>query len=517
MNVGATVSRSAGRRVSLSDSASCAGKLPAICRRTLIPASRLRHLFAASLALGAITLAAPALAIWPFERRTSDASEDQQSEAAALLSRAIQIETVNPPGNEKPLAELLVTTASRAGLETRLVETPAGDAERGRAAAWARLPGSGQRRAVILLSHLDVVPARGDGWAVDPFSGLVAGGYVVGRGALDAKGVAVVHLLALLELARREVTLERDVVLLATPDEESGGRDGAGWLVRRHPELLRDAEYLLTEGGGILVGEAGEPNVWGVGIAEKGPCWARLVARGTPGHGSTAGPSGAVPRLVAALERVRLMPTPLRVVPTVADMFAALAPMAPPEDRAGYADLGAALRRDEAFRKRFLADGARAALVRNTVNITVLNAGSHTNVAPEEATADLDVRLLPGESCSAFLGQLAAVIADPGIQVQPLLAFEPLASSADTELFAAIERVAAELDPGAMVVPRVIAGFTDAHWFRELGIVSYGFVPRWLPPSETRGIHGPNERVSIENLERGVEAMVRILEELGGR
>src|SRR5690606_2264210 len=210
-------------------------------------------------------------------------------------------------------------------------------------------PGSGQRRAVILLSHLDVVPADGDGWAVDPFSGLVAGGYVVGRGALDAKGVAVVHLLALLELRRREVTLQRDVVLLSTPDEESGGRDGAGWLVRRHPELLRDAEYLLTEGGGILVGETGEPNGWGVGIAEKGPCWARLVARGTPGHGSTAGPSGAVPRLVAALERVRLMPTPLRVVPTVADMFAALAPIAPPEDRAGYADLGTALHRDEAF------------------------------------------------------------------------------------------------------------------------------------------------------------------------
>jgi acetylornithine deacetylase/succinyl-diaminopimelate desuccinylase-like protein len=485
-------------------------------RRIPIPPLRARRTLAPLAVLGVIALAAPACAPWPFDRRGPKPADDLAGAAAELLSRTIRIPTVNPPGDERPVAELLVERAAREGLEARLVETPSGDSERGRAAAWARLPGRGDRRPVLLLSHLDVVPANGEGWAVDPFAGLVAGGYVVGRGALDAKGVAVVHLFAMTELARRSVTLDRDVILLATPDEEAGGRDGAGWLVQRHPELLHDAEFLLTEGGGILVGEGGGSNVWGVGIAEKAPCWARLVARGTPGHASTAGPTGAVPRLVAALERVRLMPAPLRVVPAVADMFAALAPVAAPEDRAGYADLASGLRHDAAFRQRFLSDGARAALVRNTVNITVLQAGSHTNVAPEEARADLDVRLLPGESCNAFLDRLADVIADPGIQVQPLLAFEPLASPADTELFQAIERVAADLDPGALVVPRVIAGFTDAHWFRERGIVAYGFVPRWLPPSETRGIHGPNERISLDNLERGIVAMVRILEELAG-
>lgn len=196
-------------------------------------------------------------------------------------------------------------------------------------------------------------------------------------------------------------------------------------------------------------------------------------------------------------------------------MFGWLAPIAAPEDRAGYADLATALRDDPHFRSRFLADAARSALVRNTVNITVLAAGSHTNVAPEEAHADLDVRLLPGESCNAFLDHLRSVIADPAVQVQSLLAFEPLGSPARTELFAAIETVAGEVDPGALVVPRVIAGFTDAHWFRELGLVAYGFVPRWLPPSETVGIHGSNERISIDNLERGVRTMVRILEVLG--
>jgi len=460
-------------------------------------------------------IGSPASALWPFSRRSPALGEDLTGAAAELLSRAIQIDTTNPPGNEAPLAQLFVDVAKREGLEAQLVETPSSGSDGDRAAAWARLPGKGKRRPIVLLSHLDVVPADGEGWVVDPFSGLITAGYVVGRGALDAKGVSVVHLLAMAKLARSNTKLDRDVLFLATPDEESGGHRGAGWLVRRRPQLLRGAEFLLTEGGGILAGEAGEPNVWGVGVAEKGPCWARLVARGTPGHGSTAGPAAAVPRLVAALERVRRMPLPIRVAPEVATMFAWLAPIAALEDRAGYADLATALSDDAAFRRRFLADSARSALVRNTVNITVLSAGSHTNVAPEEASADLDVRLLPGESCNAFLDGLRLLIDDPAVQVQSLLAFEPLASPARTELFEAIEAVAAEVDPGALVVPRVIAGFTDAHWFRDLGLVAYGFVPRWLPPSETLGIHGSNERIAIDNLERGVRTMVRILEVLG--
>jgi acetylornithine deacetylase/succinyl-diaminopimelate desuccinylase-like protein len=437
--------------------------------------------------------------------------------AAELLSRAIQIRTVNPPGDERPLAELLVDTAEDLGLEAEVIETPAGSSEVGRAAAWARLQGTGRARPIVLLSHLDVVPAEAESWAVNPFSGLQAGGYVVGRGALDAKGLAVTELLAMGELARRGVRLDRDVILLATPDEETGGRDGAGYIVRRHRALLGNAEFLLNEGGGILVGGAGEANVWGVAVTEKAPCWTRLTAKGMSGHASTGASNGPVPRLVSALERVRRLKTEVRVIPEVERMFAALAPLADPNDRAGFADLATALDTDPDFRRRFLADDARAALVRNTIAITVLAAGSAPNVMPEQAVAELDVRLLPGDRCDEFLEELRDVIADPSIRIEPTLFFESRSSPADTALFRAIERVAAELDPGALVVPRVIAGFTDAHWFREVGIVAYGFIPRWLPPAETRGIHGPNERVSVDNLERGIRATVRILEEIGRR
>jgi acetylornithine deacetylase/succinyl-diaminopimelate desuccinylase-like protein len=480
-----------------------------------------RALLAPGLLCLALALsAADAHAVWPFRSRDyPDPSRDLGAASAELLARAVRLNTVNPPGDEAPLARMLVTVMEKEGLEAKFIPTPSGGSKTGRGAAWGRLRGTGKRPPIVLLSHLDVVPAEGDGWAVDPFSGLVAGGFVVGRGALDAKGVTIVHLLAMVDLARRGVKLDRDVILLATPDEETGGKDGAGFIAREHKELLSGAEYLLTEGGGILVGEAGDPNVWGIDVSEKAPCWTRLVARGAAGHASTAGPYGAVPRLVAALERVRRLDVEMeiRVAPEVAAMFAALAPIADPDDRAGYRDLGEALASDPEFRRRFLADPARAALVRDTISITVLSAGSRTNVVPDEARAELDVRLLPGDRCDAFVDRLRAVVGDPTISVDAMLSFETRNSPSDTELFRAIETVAAEVDPGAAVLPRVIAGFTDSHYFRDIGIVAYGFVPRWLPPSETRGIHGQNERVSIENLERGVHTTVRILEVLGGR
>jgi acetylornithine deacetylase/succinyl-diaminopimelate desuccinylase-like protein len=469
-------------------------------------------LLTSCLALAACLSAGTARAAWPFGETAPAPDEDPGEAAARILAQAIRIRTVNPPGDEKPLARLLVEILEDAGVEARVIDTPSTDSPAGRAAAWARVRGSGKGRPVVLLSHLDTVPADPADWAIAPFEGATGAGSVVGRGALDAKGIAVVHLLATLAIARRSEPLERDVIFLATPDEETGGRHGAGYLVRERRALLYDAEFLLTEGGGVQVGEGGSSPVWGVTVTEKAPCWINVVADGTPGHSSTAPPETAVTRLLDALERVREIELPVLVVPEVARMFAAVATLAPAEDRAGFADLARGLETDLAFRERFLADPARAALVRNTVAITVLEGSSQTNVIPGTARAELDVRLLPGEHCVDFVQEVEQAIADPSVRVEPFLAFTTSSSPVNSALYRAIQAVAGEVDPGARVVPRVIAGFTDAHYFRDLGIVAYGFVPRWLPPSETRGIHGPNERISIENLARGVTTLVRILE-----
>ncbi len=461
-----------------------------------------------------LTVPFSAQAIWPFGGSAPDPSEDTGEAAARILSRAIQIRTVNPPGDEAPLARFLVDILKDADVEARVIETPRGDSKPGRAAAWARVRGTGARRPIVLLSHLDTVPADPREWAIAPFEGATGAGSVIGRGALDAKGVSVVHLMTLLAVARRSEPLDRDVIFLATPDEETGGRDGSGYLVRERRSLLYDAEYLLTEGGGIQVSEGGTDPLWGVTVTEKAPCWMNLVAEGTPGHSSIAPPDTSVTRLLDALQRIRRYEPPVRVVPEVQRMFASVADRAAPENREGYRDLARALAEDEDFRLRFLAKPGRAALVRNTVAITVLSGSSQTNVIPGEARAQLDVRLLPGEHCADFVKTIENVVRDRTIRVSPALAFTTSSSPVNTALYRAIERVAARDDPGALVAPRVIAGFTDAHYYRDLGIVAYGFVPRWLPPSETRGIHGTNERISVANLGRGTETLVAILEEL---
>ena len=446
-------------------------------------------------------------------------ADDWRGSAAEILSGAIQIETVNPPGGEARLAEWLsLVLSGEPGIETRVIRLSGGDYGP-RAALWARVRGRGLERPLVLLSHLDTVPAEPEGWSVDPFAGVIGGGFVVGRGALDAKGVTVAHLLTLVALARRDVAPARDIILLATPDEEAGGLQGAALVARDRRDLLGDAEFLLTEGGGILPGSprlasrSGPPDIWGVAFTEKTPCWLDVVARGIPGHGSTGGAAGAPAHLVTALAALRDLPTPIQVVPAVARMFEAMAAVAPPDDSAHFAQLRGALELHPDFRERFMADPGRAALVQNTAAVTTLDAGEIVNVIPGEARATIDARLLPGVSCADFVADVRETLG-PEIEVTVRLAFDAAESPIDTPLIAAIERVAARHTPRGIVIPRVIAGFTDAHWFRDLGITSYGFVPRRLRPVETRGVHGPNERVSLDNLQLGVDTLIEILDEL---
>ena len=433
---------------------------------------------------------------------------------AELLSQAIQIETANPPGDEKPLATFFSKILSKAGIETRVIDTPPVDSKIGRAAVWGVVRGNGERRPIVLLSHLDVVSADPDAWRTNPFAGVREGDYVIGRGSLDAKGISVVHLLTLLELAKRETPLKRDVVFLSTPDEESGGADGAGFIARERPDLLGGAEYLLTEGGGILIRGSDDPTLWRVGVVEKSPCWIRVVAHGTPGHSSVPPLDAAVPRLIAALERVDRIESPVRVVPEVAQMYRTLAELAPPEDATGYADLARHLDEDPAFRRRFMTLRFQAALVTNTLTVTVLEGSSRTNVLPLEAAAHIDARLLPGESCERFTQHVQEAIADPGISTEVLLSFEDHSSPADTPLYAAIEAIAAKSDPPAHTVPSVTIGFTDAHYFRDVGVTSYGFVPRAMRREDSRGIHGLGERADVGSLATAVTTLIEILEEL---
>ena len=436
---------------------------------------------------------------------------DTGERAARLLSSLVQIPTVNPPGGEAAAAQLLVDELREHGVESRLVPTPSPPEGPRRAAAIARVRGRGERPALLLLSHLDVVEAHSTGWTEDPFAGTIRRGHVIGRGALDAKGLAVVHALALEVLAQRTTPLRRDVLLLSVPDEEAGGRQGLGWILRERGQLLDGVKYVLGEGGSIRDLPSQRP-VWSVSVAEKSPCWLELRTRGTPGHSASPARDAAVPRLIAALERVRTMEWSVRVVPEVARMFRSMTPIAAPRDRRAYDDLARALDRDPEFRRRFLRHRSNEALVTTTVSLTLLEGAPATNVVPAQARGQIDARLLPGARCDDFEQRVRERVAAPAVEIVRLLGFQAGSSTISTPLYRAIEVTAQQVDPGALLVPRVSAGSSDAHWLRERGLVVYGFIPRWLRDDDARGIHGPDEKISIRNLQRGVETLVRLIE-----
>lgn len=436
--------------------------------------------------------------------------EAVEREAVGLLERYIAIDTTNPPGNEAAAARFWQDVLAAEGIAAQVFEP-----QPGRGVVYARLKGSGEKKPLILLHHMDVVSARAENWRTEPFTATLRDGHLHGRGAIDCKGVAVVQFLALALLKRQGAVPERDVIFLGTGDEETGGRLGAGWFVEHHSELIRDAGFLLTEGGGIRRGEDG--TAYTVSVAEKAPCWIKLTAEGKPGHGSTPRPGNAVARLLRALDNVRQYATPLEVVPAAQAYFTALAEH---EDDAAQADRYRHLERalaDPDFRRTFTADPRHNALVRNTIAPTVLRGSDKTNVIPGRAEAELDCRLLPGEDPERFVATLTEVVDDPQVEVSVLLNFPAAASEADTPLFRAIAAVAARRDPEARVLPSMLTGFTDAHYFRKQGIVSYGFSGIALRAGESYGVHGHDERVPLAGLREGVQVLVEVIRELDAR
>ena len=426
-----------------------------------------------------------------------------EKEAGELLSQVVRIDTSNPPGNETAAAQFWQNILTQEGIEAQVYES-----EPGRGIVYGRLRGNGQKKALILLHHLDVVPADPAEWAFDPFGGAIKDGYVHGRGAIDCKGVSVVQFLAMALLKRSGLRFERDIIFLGTGDEEVGGRKGAGWFVDKHFDVIADAEFLLTEGGGIRQREG--KRSYRVSVAEKAPCWIELKATGPAGHGSSPVPETAVTRLVRALEKIRRYETPFKVVPAVQAYFNALAQHQDEETAQRYRALEQALK-DEAFRKKFTATPSHNALVRNTISLTVLNGSPKTNVVPASASAQLDCRLLPGEDPQTFLAQLKQLVDDPHIEFSTLLNFPAVASDPDTPLFAAIRSVAAHRDPHAPVIPSVLGGFTDTHYFREKGIISYGFSGLALTAEDARGVHGLNERIPLAALRGAVQVLFEVI------
>src|SRR5881409_631684 len=410
-------------------------------------------------------------------------------EAIALLSQYLRINTTNPPGNEIAAARWLAQVLQRDGIEARIFEPAPGKAN-----LYARLAGDGSARPLLLLNHMDVVLASPEYWSVDPFSGLIKDGFVWGRGALDMKGEAIAQLMTMLVLKRANVPLKRDMIFLATADEEIGAGVGAAWIVEHQADLIRNAEFLLNEGGLTRADGRGGVEYYGIGTTEKSTFWLDVTARGTAGHGSRPTPDNPVHRLVRALNKIAAWQTPLIVTPAAERYLRDLSAIeGDPARRAALADPRAALR-DSTAARALTADLTYNALLRNTISITGLRGSDKTNVIPPVASATLDVRLLPGQDPQAFLADLVRVVSDTSVAITPQGPNWPATeSSTETELFRAVVAAVQARDPKALVTTPPLPGFTDSHYFRRIGIVSYGLSPFPLNQEEARGVHG-NDR-----------------------
>ena len=444
--------------------------------------------------LGALLLLACSLAASAQDRYLVDWGEVGE-ETLAHLSDLIRINTTNPPGKETLVVNYLQPILEAEGIAT---EVYALDPER--ANLVARIKGNGSKRPILIMGHTDVVGVQADKWTEEPFSGLRKDGWLYGRGSLDDKDTVAAGLMVMLMLKRYDVELDRDVIFLAEAGEEGTPDVGINFMVEKHWDAIA-AEYCLAEGGGGILESQGV-KVVEVQTTEKMPRRATLVARGTAGHGSRPSIDNPVAAIARAVARADAWQTEMRLNETTRTYFERVATIAEPEDAFRYRNIENPEETD-AIQQYFLENlPYYYSSIRTSVVPTIIDGGFRKNVIPSEASAVLDIRMLPDEDVDAFYDQLGAVIDDPNVEIIPEDVYRPAAppSGLDNEMFQALERVAGDMYPDAIVVPKMSTGATDMAQVRAMGVPAYGIGPfrSQAELNSGNGAHSDNERVSEE-------------------
>jgi len=419
--------------------------------------------------------------------------EDAGAESVGHLVDLIRINTSNPPGNETEAVNYLRSALAIEGIDS---ETFAIDESR--ANLVARIPGNGSKRPILLMGHTDVVGVQAEKWYADPFSGLRQDGFIYGRGTLDDKDNLTAALMVIKLLKRYDVELDRDVIFLAEAGEEGTPDIGINFMVEKHFDAIK-AEYCLAEGAENVI-EEDQVKIVEIQTTEKMPRRVTLVARGTPGHGSRPTLTNSVAILANAVAKAGSWRTEVRLNETTRSYFQRLADISTAEDANRYRNVDDP-DQSEAIQEHFLASYPyHYSISRTSVVPTVMDAGFRKNVIPSEASAVLDIRMLPDENVEEFYAQLAAVIDDSRVEIVPESIYRPAAppSNIDNEMFQTLEQVAIEMYPSATVLPTMSTGATDMSQLRAKGVQCYG-----IGPARSReeinsgfGAHGDNERVA---------------------
>ncbi len=432
-------------------------------------------------------------------------------EVRGVLERLVAADTSNPPGNEARAVEIAAEKLRAEGIPLDTFEFAPG-----RANIVARLKGDGSARPLVLLAHVDVVPARGQSWSTPPHTVTEKDGFLYGRGVSDDLSMAAIELEALLLLHRAGVPLRRDVIVAWTGDEERGGA-GVRWLLEHAPASIGDAELALNEGGRVVLGDGG-PRFLALQVAEKVYQDFTLRVPGKTGHSSVPMEPNAITRLSRSLARIADHPFPDRLLPYTREYLRVRAETEPPElaraIRALVAAKGELPRSALAMVKK---NPVLAATLHTTCVATQVEAGTAPNALPAEARANVNCRILPDETIDGVAARLRAVIADPDVEVAPGADFGGAgATSMDGDAVAGIRAVVSRLYPGLRIAPAMQLGATDSRFLRARGIASYGLHPVALTEEDARRAHGIDERIPAD-LAPAVRFMYALVLELAAR
>jgi acetylornithine deacetylase/succinyl-diaminopimelate desuccinylase-like protein len=434
------------------------------------------------------------------------------AEYRQLLADLIAINSSNPPGNELTVAERLRAQLAAAGIPCDTVQTAPG-----RGNLVARLKGSGKKRPLLLLGHIDVVGVDTTKWGSPPFQMTERAGHLYGRGVIDDKGMVAAEVMTLILLKRLKVPLDRDVILLAECDEESGGEMGVGWMLENRRPMI-DAEFAINEGGRTSL-EDGKPTWVGVQNCEKRSVNMRLVAHGTSGHASMPRQDNCIAALGRAVAKFDQPVFPLQLTPATRQFFTAIARLQKdPAVAHAMAHLDHA-DSAEAFARVLGADIMYGSMLRTSVSPTLVNGGFRSNVIPSQAEATLNVRMIPGTDPDSVAALLRRVVDDPQVEVVYTPPTRPEAPGVPFSgaVVEAVQKVCARMVPGVPVVPLLSTGATDSADLREAGIQAYGLLPFPLTTEDVGGMHGDNERMPVGSLGFGLQMMYRVTREVAGR
>jgi len=430
-------------------------------------------------------------------------------EATTWLAELIKINTTNPPGNEEAAAKYIARILQKEGIASELLPMAPG-----RSALVARLNASAfadPSKALLLVAHMDVVGVERPKWTVDPFGAVPKDGYIYGRGAIDDKGMLAANLAVFVYLKRTNARMNRDVIFLATDDEEASGDASIKMLIAKYWDKIA-AKYSINEGGNVFV-KNGKVQYVGVQVSEKVPVTVTVTAKGTSGHASIPLKDNPVTHLTAAVEKIANYNAPVHLTTIVRRYFEGIAPLEDSEIAKWIRSIETPDRGEHATRVLADTNPMWNAMMRDTVSPTMLNAGVRANVIPSEASATLNVRLLPGNTVTALLAELTKLVNDPQVklEVQKDGGLAAPDSSLESDFYQAIVKASAEEFGGVPVLPLQSTWATDSAQLRLHNVQSYGLVPFPVTVEDLRRMHGDDERIPAAAFAKGVNLMVRLV------